>query len=277
MFRDPDMGPTPPAVRVLTHGTVADEDFISESQSLARFLTTQQLGAMSPGLLCLMDIACGTSRAIGILKLEREEGAQLQLADIGGGRAFELSVLDSLVLTESTRLFKAALFVRRNRTTFSAAVCDGQRSVHSGDDVAHFWLNFLGCEVLVEPRVATHRWFEATVRFINEYVPDAEKKSQVYDHLVSELRSNRTTVTPQQFTRDYLPRDLQDTYSNFLRDNGVGTARFTKDTADLSSKLRRKSLHTSRGIQLSVPIEQEELVEITAEDITISDTLERYR
>lgn len=276
-FADTTSSPTPATINDLTSSSKADKQFIAASQALATFLTGRQIGSMSPGLLCVMEITCGAHRAVGILKLEREEGAQLQLSDTATGRAFELAVLDSLVLTEGTRLFKAALFIRRKADEISAAVCDGQRSVHSADDVAHFWLDFLGCQVLEAPRVTTERWFDCTVKFINDYIPDSEQKNEVYNHLISELKSNKATVTPRSFVKDYIPQPLQDSYDNFLKENHVTLTRFTKDTADISTRLRRKSLTTSRGIQVTVPEDQEGLVDVTSEDITIRDTLEKYR
>lgn len=272
-FIEETTSPCQEAVRELTGSSA---DFIALSRSMALYLADLQTGSVSAGLLCLIDISCGSQRGVGILKLEREEGAQLRLSDTAKGKAFEMAVLDSLVLTEGTRLFKAALFLRRGKDRIDGAVCDGQRTTMGAADLARFWLTFLGCKPEEDPRVVTQRWYDTTLEFINERVPDPEEKSSFHDHLVSELRSNRTTITPRTFIDDYVPRRLQDDYQKFLVERGVGITRFPKDTSDFAAKLRRRSLSTAHGIHVSVPIDQEELLSIKESSIVIQDALQKF-
>lgn len=48
------------------------------------------------------------------------------------------------------------------------------------DDVAKFWLRFLGCQLSEKPRVRTTRFFETVESFINEVVTDPVEKNTIY-------------------------------------------------------------------------------------------------
>ena len=73
---------------------------------------------------------------------------------------FDMSVLDNLVLTDGTRLFKSAFFLRvgKGDDDFRSVVCDSQLHVTASSEMARFWLRFLGCQFQVAPRVATQRF-----------------------------------------------------------------------------------------------------------------------
>ena len=57
-------------------------------------LFDKQGGAVSPGLLCLIDVAVDSRPGIAFMKLEREEGAQLTLIGASGKKTFSMKVLD---------------------------------------------------------------------------------------------------------------------------------------------------------------------------------------
>src|SRR5260370_3898980 len=96
------------------------------------------------------------------------------------------------------------------------AANDRQRTIVTSDDVERFWLRFLGCTVFEEPRVATQKWFEASIRFANERVADPVVKNDLYEHIQSELKSSRKTVSPKKFVEDYLPEPYHKAYGEFL-------------------------------------------------------------
>ena len=130
VFADGSPSPVPDAVRRFTR-KFDEEAFVTGSQALANYLYDRQLGTVSSGLLAIMDVALGGRPGVVILKIERQEGFQLELAEIGGKATFALSILDNLVLTEGTRLFKAALFQRigPGDGDFEAAASDSQKLV----------------------------------------------------------------------------------------------------------------------------------------------------
>jgi hypothetical protein len=253
------------------------DHFVDGSQQLATYLYGNQFGTISSGLLAIMDAAMSGRGAIVVLKIERQEGFQLELAERDGKSTFAISVLDNLVLTEGTRLFKAALFRRTGPgdDDFDAAACDSQKSVSTADDVAKFWLRFLGCEVSEKPRVRTTRFFEKALDFINDIVTDPVQKNDIYESLVSELKSQRRTLSPRTFMEDYVPSELRVPFRQFFESGNVPMTQFPKDRGDIDRRLRRRSLLTEHGISITAPVEGENLIEIAEERIVVNDSLRR--
>lgn len=249
--------------------------FVEMSKRLAAFLFEQHTGATSPGLLCVIDVASGSRSGLVLLKLEREEGAELKPREENGKRVFDMSLLDNLILTEGTRLFKTALFLRTGPEAddFEAAACDSQWTVATSSDVARFWLRFLGCRFVEEPRVSTEKWFEATIQFANEHVADPVVKNDLYEHLHSELKSNRKTVSPRKFIEECLPDSYRTSYEGLLTSRGVSLQAFPKDIADIKNRLRKRAYHTEKGVSVIVPEEQAEVVEVAKQRIVVHDQL----
>jgi len=266
--------PVPSEVEKHTGRRPDIKKFTEMSQRLAEYLFDQQNGQMSPGLLCVIDAVSGGRNAIAVLKLEREQGADLQLRKVKGGQQFKMSVLDNLVFTDGTRLFKSALFIDIGNGKFLAAACDSQKSVMSSTDVARFWLKYLGCRVTEEPRVATQKWFDSTIEFVNECITDPIVKNDVYEHLLSELKSNKKRVSPKKFIEDYFPDNYRKEYQDFLSVKGISLHGFEKDVSDIKNKISRKLLRTVKGVTVTVPADEEQLVDIESEQIIIHDPLQ---
>lgn len=267
--------PTPGEIRPFTQQQSGAEQFVATSQKLAKYLFEQQHGGISPGLLCVLDVAAGGLPGVVLMKLEREEGARVELTDRDGKKTFAMSVLDNLVLTDGTRLFKSAMFLRTGKgdDDFLASACEGQLYVTSSDDMARFWLRFLGCMFVAEPRVATERFYESALRSINKLITDPVQKNDVYEHLHSQLKAARKRFSPRSFIEEYVPSDYQKAFREHLESEGVSLASFSKDLSDIASRLRRRAWHTVHGATVSVPADDAELIEVKEEQIVVNDTL----
>jgi hypothetical protein len=263
----------PKEIRTFTGAAQTGEEFVQMSRRLANYLFAQHTGATSPGLLCVMAVTSGTKSGIAMLKLERQEGAEIKFGGEEGKKCFDIDVLDNLILTEDTRLFKSALFLRNGPTDddFNLGACDSQ----GPEDVARFWLTYLGCVLSEEPRVVTRRWFNASVKFANEHITDPVAMNDFYEHLHSELKSNRTKVSPRNFIEQRLPKALRIPYQEYLQREKVSLQAFTKDVTEIKTRLRRKSLHTKSGISVTVPEDEESRVSVEAAQIVVNDSLER--
>ena len=150
--------PVPECVRDYTADPKV-ADFVPMTQELAEHLWSHQTGGVSPGLLCVLDVEVHQYSGIAMMKLEREEGARLELSkNQSGKKTFSMSMLNNLVMTDGTRLFKTAMFVRTGDEDddFSSLCCDDQSRVTASSDMARFWLQFLGCQVTLAPKVATN-------------------------------------------------------------------------------------------------------------------------
>lgn len=264
----------PAEVRSFTSKEHTSEEFVAMSRELANALFAQHTGATSSGLLCVMQVNIGPKNGLVILKLERQEGAEIKFSGEEGKRVFDFDVLENLILTDKTRLFKSALFVRTGAgdDEFDSGGCDSQ-GPGTSEDVARFWLTYLGCQLAEEPRVSTRKWFDASLAFANEQIGDAVAKNTFYEHIQSEMKSNRRNVSPKQFIEDYVPAALRVPYKQFLEEHRVSLHSFSKDISEIKTRLRRKTLHTARGISVTVPEEEEGLVKIKAEQIVVHDNL----
>lgn len=271
--------PVPKQARQLTKSGYNSDKFIEASRELANYLFEQHTGATSPGLLCVMDAAASGSPCLILMKLERERGAQLELSGEVGQKTFEMSVLNDLVLTDGTRLFKSAMFIRvgDGDDAFRASACDDQYNVLSADDLAKFWMRFLGCGFVVEPRVATQRFFDSTLSFINTTVTEPTIKADLYDHLQSQMKSKVKTFVPTGFIQEFVPKAYRQLYRDHLETNNVPLTSFRKDVENIESSLQRRAYRTTKGGMISVPADVADIIEIRPEDILVRDTVAKVK
>ena len=269
----------PKEVRALTLDKKGIADFVGASQRLARELFDKQTGSVSSGLLCVIDIAVDSQAGIAVMKLEREEGAQLKLGGEGGKKTFSMNVLNDLVMTEGTRLFKSAMFLRSGPgdDDFASVVCDNQGLGASSTDLAKFWMKFLGCSFVENPRLTTQNFFNSTVTFINQSVTDPVEKSDLYEALASELRSNASSFSPKGFLENHLPPEYRLQFKDHLLADSIPLSSFRKDLQDVNNRLKRHVYMTKSGAMVSVPESHLEVMEVTEESNTIRDTVSRVK
>jgi hypothetical protein len=266
----------PKLVQELLVGNARSARFVEVSQAMAIALLEHQPGSASPGLLAIVGCSIGGRASVALMKLEREEGAQLKLSDRGGKKTFEMDVLADLVLTDGTKLFKSALFVpsKPGRDDIQAVACDGQRSYASTDELAQFWIRFLGCKLREAPRITTKKFFEATLEYINTQVADdPELKNDLYDHIVSEMKTQKKAFSPKKFIEDYIPADHRESFRVFLEEQHIGMKHFNVDISEIKSHLKRRSLETSTGVRITVPAEASEVVDVQKNHVIIADTV----
>src|SRR5579862_5657534 len=263
--------PLPKQARLLTTSSFNAKKFIDGSRELAKYLFEQHTRATSPGLLCAIYATSGSNPAIVLMKLEREQGAQLELSGKAGERTFSMSVLNDLVLTDGTRLFKSAMFIRMGDgdDDFKSQACEAQNAVFSSEDLAKYWIRFLGCGFLQEPRVTTERFFRSTLEFISNVVTESTVKASIYEHLQSQMKANTRSFAPQTFIQEYVPDEYQEPYREYLEAAKIPLSQFRKDVADIKNSLERKLYKTKKGGMISAPADVEDFIEIRAEDILV--------
>lgn len=262
----------PQLVESATAGGITPSEFVAASQAMAVALLEHQPGSASPGLLAVVSCTVGGLAGVALLKLEREEGAQLKLSDHGGKKTFEMDVLGDLVLTDGTKLFKSALFAHSGGG-FGIIACDGQRSYTWNDELAQFWIRFLGCKLREAPRITTKKFFDATLEYINTVVTEPELKNDLYDCIISEMKSQKENFTPQKFIEDYIPQGHRDAFREHLVVRHVTLKQFPVDISEIKSHLKRRSLETSTGVRITVPPEADGVVDVQQNHVIIADTV----
>lgn len=242
--------PVPGFITSLLDGTSAD--FVDLSQQMANHLYESQTGAMSEGLLSLVEGEVDGRGCTVILKLERERGTRFQSEVINGQRTFRLDNIEDLMLTDKTRVFKAALFFRpTDDGEIEGHVSDEQRGIHAGRGIARFFLrDFLGCDFKERPNVTTQRAWEASESFINTEVSDPERQTKYQLALMTEMSSAAPQFNPANFANSHLVGADRQKFLNHLGKENVPTTGFVKDTELINSYIKLMLIESKNGIKV---------------------------
>ncbi len=153
----------PVPILVVDHLTDTSDTLLDVSTSLAGHLFAAQSGAMSPGLLVVMEGTYQNAEPfVAVLKLEKEEGARAATTEVDGRSTFSVEYMKDLFLTGRTRVFKVSVFMVDDAKPprLRGWISDPQSR---GIAVADFFLDiFLGCALVDDPKIAT-RQFHAEV------------------------------------------------------------------------------------------------------------------
>lgn len=228
-----------------------EPDLVEPSQRAARHLLGVQPGSPyeTQSLFVTADVVANGVDSIAVMKLEREEGVHVHSREIDGRRVLDVEILEDLMLTDNTRVFKAGVFWL-DQDALKGYVSDDQQGAR--DDPARYFLQrFLGCRLERSPSVVTRDFFQAAEDFFSEQVGDGETKLRYYTALQAELASNRNQIDPVQFASDHLRQQDRGQFEEHLRAAGVPTAAFDKNTSKLGTRVSRSRLKTSSGITIS--------------------------
>lgn len=180
---DPDnASPVPKLAQQYLHADEGEQR-VFLSQNIAAFLHEKQTARNSAGLLLFARCLVAEETALAILKVEREEGIRVQREMMDTGLfIFDIEHIHDLMLTEKTKLFKMALLWEK-QGSLNGTICDQQRG-SSVKEVADFFISdFLGCMLAEHPQITTKRFYGVTIKYLNEYVESAEKKSRIIESL----------------------------------------------------------------------------------------------
>ena len=116
-----------------------------------------------------------------------------------------------------------------------------------------FLHNFLGCRLMVDPRVATRNFLTAVKEFVNTRVPSEDERLALDLHMVSFLTENEPTISISDFAAKYLPVESRQEFRAFVSERGVPSDRFEKDTELIKSQLRTVTYRGTSGFQVKGP------------------------
>jgi len=243
-------------VPVIVNLALADPpaDFVKASQAIAMHLFSSQSRVNSPGLLTVIDGEVDHQRCLAILKLEREQGLRAHQDRTAAGVTFTLEHLRELMLTEGTRVFKAALFQQFGDEVNSVVglASDNQRGYLPRVEVAGFFLSrFLGCRLRDAPRLATKAFFIATQEFINSRVADPVLKKQYEVALLTEMNSNRSVIDPGAFAREHMAAEFRQPLIQHLIAEAAPAAPFPKDIDLIATQVRQMVIEFNGGLSLT--------------------------
>lgn len=229
--------------------------FILASHTIASHLFGIQTAVHSEGLLCIAQCEINDASAVAIIKLELEEGVRAELVGAKGSQHFVIHVIDDLMLTKNTKVFKVALFEVENGAdadSISARACDNQRT-RAQLLAGYFLTDFLGCRLLDQPDVMTKKFLDAAEGFVNSQISDPVLKARYMTALVAELNRNLETITPRTFVNENLEPSHRTAFMEALKVGEVSTTRFHKDPTLVKTRLTRARFDFGTGETALIP------------------------
>lgn len=252
---DPDTkSPTPANIAAL----LADpaKELLGQSQSIASFLAQSQSGLSSEGLVVVAVGTCDSAPTVLIAKLEKAKGVRVVSGKTEtGATVLQIQFVPDLMLSESTQLYKAGIF-QKGDSSIEGYVSDHQNAGDRRHAIAQFFLTkFLGFKLTLVPKVATKSFADSVLTYVNTCALPAEKKADLAMSLQTELKSQRTNITPVAFARSYLPPEMNKDFMEHLRSSGAPTTKFAKDNELVRPLLKRSHLDFETGLMVSGPVE----------------------
>ncbi|MHB1416063.1 MAG: nucleoid-associated protein [Chloroflexota bacterium] len=255
LLDDQSTSPIPGFVSTLM-GTNSSSDFVSLSRRMAEHLFQSQTGVNSDGLLTVITGDLGKKPVVALLKLDKEAGLQWEEVEVNGKHTISFKRVDGLTLTQTMKVFKAAVFIEDGVVPLKAKgiVSDHQRSYGARSQVADFFLGkFLGCRLAEEPTVTTRKFYEAVEEFINNSITDPELKGRYQIALVAELTSGEATISPVDFARDHLEVDHRSSLVSLLEARGIPVGGIDKDASLIGDRLRYVHVGFDSGLKVTGP------------------------
>jgi hypothetical protein len=233
----------------------AKSDFMAASQAIAQHLFTLQKKVHSEGLICVALCEVRKRRAIAVVKLEKEEGVTADLVGEPGKKHFKIE-LNAIMLSSRTRVFKMGFFIRESDGALDALASDSQIGGHA-KFASYFLEDFLGCQLVTQPNLATQRFVVAVENFINQSVDEPTKKAAYHIALLAELTSNRKTVNTNNFANENIDAgEDRKMLKQHLKEHEVPTPTFKKQLDLVESRIGRVQLSFDNRTLVITPAEQ---------------------
>jgi hypothetical protein len=233
----------------------SDTEMVAVSKALAKCLQEAQSAVSPGGIFVFADATLDKNPAVLIAKIEHQEGVRAQLTKLPSGEyTFGVELVRDLLLTTGSRVFKVALFVGEDieHDLLNGILVDRQMS---GSSVAQFFLtSFLGCRLTERPDILTQRFYDAAQSYINS-VPDPEKRGRYEVALLSELQSQKNTISSTDFAAGHLDAADRDEFMHALQGSSLPPRTFDKDSNLIKRKISKIRFDTEAGVMVLAPTE----------------------
>lgn len=263
-----------------------DTGFIDSSKKIAELLAEAQNSRRIPGgVILIIDGTIGTSnnRFLIIIKAETQEGFR-KIKEDGH---LKLQFISDLFLTPKEKLYKIGIFIEdtpteqteKDSSNYSAYVYDhNMQRFEDALAAQYFYKDFLGCEFKQTEKMVTRDYYFHTKQFIEELEIENDKKLDMMDSLVSELKKNQNQlINPREFADTILGiaileddesqgkednaqiqkelAEAKDNYFAYLKKNNVPDNSFQKDVTLIKPKINTRRLVFSSDIKIIGPSE----------------------
>lgn len=241
-----------------------DDDFISSSFDVAKKLTDAQNKKSIPGGIVVIFTGMQgfpKKKYLGIIKAEIHSAYEKEENPLT--KEISLKFVQEVLLTPGTRLYKTAAFFKNAdiencdnlNEKYSVLISDHQISKADGKAAArYFYFDFLGCGYPQNSARTTKQFYDATTTFIDKMAVGPEKKSDLYNALITYLKVGLSTaISVDEFSSSFFETDIQDDFKSHMADAGLPTTAFTKDVEHIESKLKFRKINFSKNVKIIAP------------------------
>lgn len=229
-----------------------NRDFVEYSKRLGQHLFNCQTGSNPAGILVVIRGEMNDNPVILIMKLDKENGAQLQLDE--QTHSFSIQEVQNLMLTQKTKIQKLAMFILREdfEASFDGYLVDNQIDLKLKSEVSTWFMSrYLGCLPFADPQITTKAFFNFTRAYIRT-IPDEIEKTKYFQDLNSYLQKNANVISPREFAEDYLlTSERKNEYKEYLKSKNFSfTSSFRKDISQINRQIRKITLEFMNGISI---------------------------
>lgn len=218
--------------------TSEGSSLIEQSILMTKYLFEIQDGQNASGILVVIFGRINNKGACIIIKLERDEGAQLELDPIT--KSFNIIGVKDLMLTKKTKIYKVGLFIDKLKfnVNFDGSTADLQIDPKTKKVVTTWFIEkFLGCIPIENPKTTTKKFYDYTTTFIQS-ITDTIKKAKYTQDLNSYLQKNTHRISAREFANDYMETIDKNSYNSYLLDKKFIMSEFIKDVDYIDKKIK---------------------------------------
>lgn len=238
----------------LITGIISDakNDFVGTSKEITKQLFSIQDGKNAGGVLVIILGEIDKNPVSVVLKLERDEGVQLDMDETT--KTINIKEVHDLMLTEKTRIFKVALFCQKTifKLKYDGLLTDYQIELRNKTGTDSFFMDkFLGCYAFGSPKIATKNFFNTTTEYIKT-IEDPVRQTEYLQHLNSYMQMNKDSFSPKEFCESYLKSSNEkDSYREYIKARKIDFDKsYIKDTDQINNKIKRIVVLFENDIQI---------------------------
>ena len=247
-FDEDSDSPVPEIIETLLSNDFDSDEFITLSKQISKHLNDTQSGINSAGFILILHGSNENNKVIGILKLEKQEGAQLKQSQRNGKNTFEIMNIKDLILSKNTKLFKICVFYKESDDLNGGTICDNQLST-KGDVALFFLREFLGCKLNADYAIETKNFFKHSIDFFKNNIEDPLIQNQYKLHLQSYISSQSRILNIRGFASTYLNTEDRTSYEKYLHEKDV-PIQILKDITYIELEIKKHLYEFENGIRI---------------------------
>ena len=248
-FDEDSDSPVPEIIKQILSIDFDSDGFIVLSKQISEHLNDTQSGTNSAGFILILHGFNENKKVIGILKLEKHEGAQLKQSQRNGKKTFEITNIKDLILSKNTKLFKIGMFYKESEDSYGGTICDNQLTTKGS--VADFFLRgFLGCKLNADYAIETKNFFNHSIGFFKTNIKDPLIQNQYKLHLQSYISSQSKILNIRAFAVTYLDTEDRTNYEKYLHDEKNVPIQILKDITYIEKDIKKHLYEFENGIRI---------------------------